>query len=372
MNIFVLSSRALISNVFWDTVFDLENIVLRTCNAQLLVPSARDVFQWSSTLYPLAGRIVRKAVKSTTGVYNLPLLPPLSDKPNVLLIIGIAGPDLELLSSIPKWRERFDVVIAYIFDSWEPAIYSKNVYHLDHLFVALPEVIDELKQSFGIPVSLIPFAADVLGQGSCQLKRSIDLTSFGRIPSQYDTAFFNKFNQPGSEQIYYKSTPRTEEEFPKLPYEMRRDEPDTRLLFHILRHSKITLAFDTLYPYPGMRQFPYSFITQRWFYGTATGGAVVGKRPTTPLMDELMNWEDATIELPDDPRKSVEFINELLQDEVRLNSIYKRNYVESLARHDCRHRIQSMLEAVKIPLPQRLLEELSQMKMIHEKMVSRV
>jgi hypothetical protein len=181
--------------------------------------------------------------------------------------------------------------------------------------------------------------------------------------------FSNKFNQPGSEQIYYKSTPRTEEQFPKLPYEMRRDQPDTRLLFHILRHSKLTLAFDPLYP--GMRRFPYSFITLRWFYGTATGGAVVGKRPTTPLMDELMNWEDATIELPDDPQKSVEFINELLQDEVRLNSIYKRNYVESLARHDWRHRIQSMLEAVKIPLPQGLLEELSQMKMIPEKMVSR-
>jgi hypothetical protein len=259
----------------------------------------------------------------------------------------------ELLSSIPKWRERFDVVIAYIFDSWEPAIYSNNVYHLDHLFVALPEIIDELKQSFGIPVSLIPFAADVLAQGSCQLKRSIDVTSFGRIPSHYDTVFSNKFNQPGSEQIYYKSTPRTEETFPKLPYEMRRDEPDTLLLFHILRHSKLTLAFDPLYP--GMRRFPYSFITLRWFYGTATGGAVVGKRPTTPLMDELMNWEDATIELPDDPQKSAKFINELLQDEVRLNSIYKRNYVESLARHDWRHRIQSMLEAVKIPLPQGLL-----------------
>ena len=199
MNIFVLSSRALISSVFWDTVFEIENMVVRTCNAQLLVPSARDLFQWSSTLYPLADLIVRKAVKFTTGLYNLPLLPELSDKPNVLLIIGISGADLELLSSIPKWRERFDVVIAYIFDPWEPAIYSKNVSHLDHLFVGIPEIIDELKQSFGIPVSLIPFAADVLVQGSCQLKRSTDLTSFGRIPSQYDTVFSNKFNQPGSE-----------------------------------------------------------------------------------------------------------------------------------------------------------------------------
>ncbi|MFM9264402.1 glycosyltransferase [Tychonema sp. BBK16] len=367
MNIFVLSSRALCSTVSWDPVFELENIIVRTCNAQLLMPSIRDVIPWSSRLTPIAERIIRKVVKSTTGFYNLPPLPELSDKPNILVLIGISGADLDLLSSIPKWRERFDVVIAYIFDSWEPGIYSQNVYHLDHLFVALPEVIDELKRNFGIPVSLIPFAADVLGQGSCQIKRSIDLTSFGRIPSEYDRVFLNKFNQPGSEQIYFKSTPRNAEYFPSLPYEKRKDEQDTLMLFHILRHSKITLAFDTLYP--GMRPFPYSFITLRWFYGAATGGAVVGKRPTTYLMDELLNWEDATIELPDDPQKSVEFIDELLRDEVRLNSIYKRNYVESLARHDWRHRIQSMLETAKIPLPRGLQEELSQIEMIHYKMV---
>lgn len=370
MNLFLLSSRALVSNVSWDPVFELENIVLQTCKAQLLIPSCREIIQWSSSkLHPLPDRILRKVVKSTTGFYKLEPLPDLSNQPNVLLLIGISGADLELLSSISKWRQRFDVVIAYIFDSWWPEIYSKNVYQLDHLFVALPEVIDELKQKFSIPVSLIPFAADVLTQGSCQQKRSIDLTSFGRIPSHYDRAFCHKFNQPGSEQIYFKSTPRAAEEFPKLPYEMRKEEPDTLMLFHILRHSKLTLAFDTLYP--GMRAFPYSFITLRWFYGTATGGAVVGKRPTTPLMDELLNWEDATIELPDDPQQSVEFIDELLQDEVRLNGIYKRNYVESLARHDWRHRIQSMLETVKIPLPQGLGEELSQIKRIHDQIVCR-
>jgi hypothetical protein len=162
-----------------------------------LIPSARDSYQWSSQLPSLANRIVNKAIKSTTGCYKLGSLPELSNKPNVLLIIGISGGDIELLSSIPKWRQRFDVVIAYVFDSWGSEIYSKNVYDLDHLFVALPDVIDELKQKFSIPVSLVPFGADVLAQGSCQVKRSIDLTSFGRIPAQYNGAFLNKFNQPG-------------------------------------------------------------------------------------------------------------------------------------------------------------------------------
>jgi len=69
MNIFVLSSRALCSTVSWDPVFELENIIVRTCNAQLLIPSARDVIQWSSGLNPLADRIIRKAVlKQNFGI----------------------------------------------------------------------------------------------------------------------------------------------------------------------------------------------------------------------------------------------------------------------------------------------------------------
>lgn len=368
MNIFIISSRALSSHVSWDPVFELENILVRTCNAQLLIPSATYWREHSEGMPPLAKRIVRKAIKSTTGFYKLDSLPELSNKPNVLLTIGLSGANMELLSTIPNWRQRFDVVIGYVFDAWDTNSYSENVYHLDHLFVPLPQVIDELTQHFNIPVSLLPFGADVLAQGSCQVKRSLDITSFGRIPAQYHNAFLNKFNQPGSEQIYYKSTARREEMYPKLPYEQRQDQEDTMLLFHILRNSKLTLAFDTLYP--GMRKFPYSFVTLRWFYGAATGGAIVGKRPTTPLMDKLFDWEDATIELPDHPQKSVELIAELLQDTKRLQSIYKRNYVESLARHDWRYRIQAMLEKVGVPLPHLLREELLELKTLHHKLVA--
>ncbi len=76
---------------------------------------------------PLPNRIVRKVIKSTTGFYKLDSLPELSNKPNVLLTVGLSGADLELLSSIPNWRQRFDVVIGYVFDAWDTNSYSKNV-----------------------------------------------------------------------------------------------------------------------------------------------------------------------------------------------------------------------------------------------------
>jgi len=117
-----------------------------------------------------------------------------------------------------------------------------------------------------------------------------------------------------------------------------------------------------MYPYPGMRQFPHSFVTMRWFECGAAGCGIIGKRPTTPLADELLDWEDATIELPDHPQESVKFVEEILQDTSRLNSIHQRNYAENLARHDLRYRIKTMLEQLGIGLPERLVNELSQLK----------
>ncbi|MGB3512670.1 MAG: glycosyltransferase [Microcoleaceae cyanobacterium] len=369
MNLYLLSRRNIISSVSQDPIFELENIIARSCSGTILIPTARGLLKWSVQLPLSTNRFVRKVLNKTIGLYQLQNNIPQfnSSNRNVLLVIAISGAELDLLSTIPNWRQRFDVVIAYIFDAWGAVIYSKNVYKLDHLFVPLPEVIDDFKKKIGIEVSLIPFGADVLNQGSGQVNRIIDITNFGRIPQQYNQYFFRQFNHRTSERIYYNSTPRKTEIFPKDPYENRKDEEDTLLLFHILRKTKLMLAFDTMYP--GMRKFPYSFITLRWFYGAATGCAIIGKRPTTPLVDELFNWEDSTIELPDDPQKSVELVEELLKDTKRLHSIHRRNYTESCGRHDWRFRIQDMYEKMKIPLPQSLTEELSQLKTLYSQML---
>ena len=111
-----------------------------------------------------------------------------------------------------------------------------------------------------------------------------------------------------------------------------------------------------------MREFPHSFVTLRWFEGGAAGCAIAGKRPTTPIAEQLLDWEDATLELPDDPEASADFIEELLQDQQRLESIHKRNYIQNLTRHDWRWRIKNMLEQLQIPLPAPLANELLQLE----------
>lgn len=361
MSIFILSLRELISLVSLDPILELEDLLVDSCDAKILTPIAKPLYKRTDQLKePKVRELSYRIIKNSLGLYRLLDLHLDSNETNILIVITIYGAQLDILSSIPNWRKRFDVVVAYVFDSWRYERYSKNVKYLDRLFVALPEVMKELKQGFGIPVSLIPFGADVLTHGSDRLNRPIDLLNFGRIPHKYNSAFINRFDSYDSEILYYRSVARRDEQFPQTLYQDRVDRRDVGSLFNLLRKSKLVLAFDTLYP--GMRQFPYSFVTLRWFYGLATGCVVVGKAPTTPFAKELLNWENATIELPEDPQESCEFIEELLQDKLLLHSLHRTNYRQALARHDWRYRIRDMFEALDLPIPEKLSQQLLKVK----------
>jgi len=357
MDLYLLSCRNTASSVSCDPVYELENLIASTCNATILAPSYRPAVRRARSTGGKVNRWVEKAFGKTIGRYE-PVSPilPATTGPKVLLVITICGADLSLLSAIKGWRQQFDCVAAYVFDAWGLPIYPSFTQQLDHLFVPMPELITSLHQGLNIPVSFLPFGVDALCQGSIATDRPIDVISYGRIPQPFHNAFAAAFNQPQSSQLYYRATPRRRDYAPALPYEQREDQRDRQLFFQLLRRTKLALAFDTLYP--GMREFPYSFVTLRWFEGAATGCTIIGKRPTTPVADELLNWEDATIEIPDDPLAAIAFVQALLADSSRLETIRQRNYWNALAQHDWRWRIQQIFQTLNLPIPHQLAHEL--------------
>ncbi|MBD2020133.1 glycosyltransferase family 1 protein [Leptolyngbya sp. FACHB-36] len=360
MNIYVLSDRGMCSSVSYDPLFELEDILAQTCSATILAPLYRSMMMWAQSRSPL----LAKGIARTIGVYESTALPKSSDGPNVLLMVLPFSARLQLLSSIPNWRSRFDVVAAYIFDAWSPEAYPSVARQLDHIFVPMPEIVNSIQSTLEVPVSLLPFASDVLTYGCGRLERTIDVISYGRIPPAHHLAFANAFDAPDSSRVYYRSTPRPGHDFAQvIPSDQQRHPLDTQQLYQRLQTSKLALAYDTLYP--GMRQFPYSFVTLRWFQCGAAGCAVVGKRPTTPLADELLDWKDSTIDLPDDPCESVDFIHALLQDTPRLHAIHQRNYLRNLDRHDWRHRLQTLLTTLGLPLPHALAQQLDDVRSRH-------
>jgi hypothetical protein len=112
--------------------------------------------------------------------------------------------------------------------------------------------------------------------------------------------------------------------------------------------SCITLAYDLKRVDPGNRQFPYSLVAQRWFEGLAAGCVVVGYRPNCPEADELLNWQDATLECPEDPEQFLQFIDELVIDPGRVAAIRQANFQNMLQAHDWGYRVVAILAAMGI------------------------
>lgn len=68
-----------------------------------------------------------------------------ADERNVLIIIALNGGDIKRLSSIPGWRQQFDMVAAYIFDAWGFECYPKYASKLDNVFMPMPEIVESLR-----------------------------------------------------------------------------------------------------------------------------------------------------------------------------------------------------------------------------------
>ena len=74
----------------------------------------------------------------------------------------------------------------------------------------------------------------------------------------------------------------------------------------------------------------------------------MGFRPKCPEADDLLDWEDATIECPDDPQSFLQFIDSLLADPGRLERARVRNFESMLRAHDWGYRIVEMLAVADV------------------------
>jgi hypothetical protein len=113
------------------------------------------------------------------------------------------------------------------------------------------------------------------------------------------------------------------------------------------------------------------FITSRWYELLATGCVVVGKRPHTSSASDLIGWEGATIELPDDPALAVGTLRELLQDGRHLREQGQRNALEMCRRNDWRYRILEIYRHFELQPPAALTVELAQLRQRIEALVAR-
>jgi hypothetical protein len=342
MNIYVLSElHPTNTHVGWVVSYGLEKILLETCGGTPIYPIKTE------QKHPFH-RYQCRLFKSWFTIQEPPVL---GAGPNVLLVIGLGAHFMLSMLALGPLLKQFDLRVGYLLDGIHPAQLDRDLFHhLDHLFVISAEVADEINATLPISASFLPLAADVLRYGrrsAQQAERGIDIVNYGRTRADVHQSLQRYYNQGDSQRIYFHTTFAGAEVFDPQEHMV--------LMSKLLSRSKINICFESSYI---PRFGGYSPILLRWFEGWSCGCAIVGKRPFGKGVAALLDWENSTIELPDDSADWIPFFEDLLDNREMLLDISQRNYREALLRHDWRYRLREMFTVLNLPIPEQLQHEI--------------
>jgi len=328
-SLYIVSLRNYFREASQGCVVELEEVVAELTDAMLISPSGPQELAAKLDSLPTAHADLFFAAISLSNIVGL-------------------------LKETKGWHRPFLRVFCYIFDSWVPeaeaarsgfrhsiSSFTRTVRQIDHLFVSNPRAIEAFSDVYKISVSCMAMAADVKQFGSMQPDRAITVNAYGRQNVAHADVLAKSYNTTRSSRSLYHTNHMASGGILDL-------QQHRAFFWKMLSMSCITLAYDPVKVDPGHRRFPFSFVAQRWFEGLAAGCVVVGYRPDCPEADQLLNWTDATLECPTDPKEFLQFIDDLASDLPRLKRIRVSNFNHMLQAHDWGYRVVEMMAVMSI------------------------
>ena len=287
----------------------------------------------------------------------------------VVFCIGISIYDIDGVSDELLYMRRGGArVVIYVFDCWGIAEHLSNFKRslkkrlfkkldfrniCDLLCLPFRQEVNTLRQELAFNVAHVPIGVNTSKSVIGVRARTVDVMAYGRQPRALVDLLSLRFNSAGTPGLMYHTDHIA-------MGDVRDIDSHRRMFWSILASAKLALAYDVMVC-PGKRVFPYSIVGQRWFESLAAGCVVVGRRPQTDDYEELLDWQDATIELKDEPQLAVEQVLELLTDRDRLTVISQRNAQHVRSKHDWSFRIMAMLRALNADVPPLLDERAEQL-----------
>lgn len=269
---------------------------------------------------------------------------------DVLFVVARGPQDLAVIDCIPQARRRFARIHAFVTDSYFQAGYPRQTSLYDGITVTASDDMAFVRQRFGTAVHHVHQGVDALRwTPRMERPRDIDVLAYGRTPASYHACLQQRFHDAASPHLYLHS-PLGNLAGPTVQIERG-------MLFKLLHRSRLSLAFHLLVEPQGDR--PRSMmVTSRWLESLVAGCIVVGRRPLSQMADEMLCWEGATLELPQQPEAAADRIEELLDDDAALAAQRRRNVAETTARHDWRWRIQQLCTLYGWDTPPALRQDL--------------
>lgn len=253
---------------------------------------------------------------------------------------------------LTRLRMRGARVVAYVYDAWNvrPFFYNRRRrakgallarFRLsglcDWLAVPFEFARQEFSETDRKQVLHLPLGVDSTLVDGMNAQRPITTLAYGRQPEALVAFLSERLNAPDSGHFLHHTD----------HFQIQRIHDfhaHRRHFWKLAQTSAVALAYDPRATHA--QRFPQSIVGQRWFESLAAGCVVIGRRPATPEADQLLDWPEATLEAPDDPQEVLDMILSLAGDPARLREIRARNVAEIRARHDWRHRMTALFEAL--------------------------
>jgi hypothetical protein len=237
-----------------------------------------------------------------------------------------------------RWTNRFPVVMRPLVRLGRHEL--RTIGRIERIFMPVGELVEEQQVYLNVPINYLPIGVDAVRYGSQRTDRSIDVNGYGRQPPRISGFLSDRINVRGGKYSYYHTDCISLDRLTD-PIRYR------RLFWRMLADSRLALAY-TGEAYDPTGRFDAPLVGQRWYESAAAGCAIVGRAPTSDDAARLFDWEDATIELPEEPDEAWSAIRSLLDNPERIIAIGRRNHYQALTRHDWRHRIEAMATVLRL------------------------
>jgi hypothetical protein len=209
------------------------------------------------------------------------------------LVVAPAPAHLNTLLRRPYWWRGHEHVAGWVIDSfWVERIPAsvRHRNHFDQLFVADREVVDLWSAETGLPVSWLPWGADVLRLGTGDGDRPVDVQRLGRQPAAWE-----------DDEQTRRACEAAGLTFAGRPPMHGDASANQRALMGALSRAKFVLAFSNAASPAPYTHPTREYLTGRWTDSLASGAAAAGVAPRCAATDELL-WPDALVELPANDR----------------------------------------------------------------------
>lgn len=314
----------------WVAIDELADLLVHYLSADLLAPVAMPT-PWHQKL---------------TGRVRQRFHPVASSGGDVLIVVAHGPADLALLSAIPDVRRKYQKIYAWVTDSYFQAGFGRWTREFDAITVTAHEDIPFVRDQFGIVVHQLYQGTDSLTWAPRHSHaREIDIIGFGRTPPSYHQCFSGLFHTASSPVLYLHS-PLGNITGPSVHRERS-------MLFKLLHRTRISLAFH-LYVEPQGHRPRSMMVTTRWLESLLSGCIVAGKRPVSRMADDMLFWDNVTVELDDQPTRAAEQLIDMLARNDDFTAQRRANVRNVVEHHDWRDRIHAMCGLFGIPVPEDL------------------